>query len=94
MASSSRLGDDTLQLVDLALSTTEGTEPLLCELTSALVFTVSEEFDDAAFVWCETVPRPLISTCLCEKGSGEGGGRTYPETSLTTSLTNAVRLLR
>ena len=58
VTSSSRLGDDTLQLVDLALGATKGTEPLLCELTGALVLAVSEEFDDAAFVWCETVIDP------------------------------------
>lgn len=47
------LGDDTLELIDLGLSTTERTKTLLCQLTGTLVLAVAEEFDNAAFVWGE-----------------------------------------
>lgn len=55
MTGPSGLSDDTLELVDLGLSTAEGTEPLLCELTGTLVLAVTEQFNDTAFVWGEAV---------------------------------------
>jgi hypothetical protein len=51
MGSSAGLGDDSLELVNLGLSTAEGTETLLCELAGALVLAVAEEFDNATLVW-------------------------------------------
>lgn len=47
------LGDDTLELIDLGLSTAERTETLLCQLTGALVLAVAEEFDNTTLVWGE-----------------------------------------
>ena len=44
------LGDDTLHVLNLALATGEGTESLLGELTSALVLSVSQEFDDTTLI--------------------------------------------
>lgn len=51
MTGSARVGDDTLEFVDLGLSTTEGTESLLGKLTGTLVLAVSEQFDDTLLVW-------------------------------------------
>jgi hypothetical protein len=45
-----RLSDDTLELVDLLLGTNEGSEPLLGELAGTLVLGVAEKFDDTALV--------------------------------------------
>jgi hypothetical protein len=53
------LGDDTLELIDLGLSTAEGTKTLLCQLTGTLVLAVAEEFDNAALVWGEARRRKL-----------------------------------
>ena len=47
------LGDDTLELIDLGLSTAERTETLLCQLTGTLVLAVAEEFDNTTLVWGE-----------------------------------------
>lgn len=47
------LGDDTLELINLGLSTAEGTKTLLCQLTGTLVLAVAEQFDNAALVWGE-----------------------------------------
>jgi transcriptional regulator GlxA family with amidase domain len=44
------VGDDALELVDLLLGTAEGTEPLLGELTGALVLAVAQQLDDTALV--------------------------------------------
>jgi hypothetical protein len=55
VTSSSRLSNDTLQLINLRLRTTESTEPLLRQLTRTLVLAVSEEFDDSALVWCKSM---------------------------------------
>lgn len=57
MTSSSGLSDDTLELVDLGLGTSECTESLLGQLTGTLVLAVAEEFDDTALVWGESVLR-------------------------------------
>jgi len=50
VASTAGLGDDTLELVDLSLGTTEGTETLLGELTGALVARVAEQLNNTALV--------------------------------------------
>lgn len=53
--SAARLGDDTLELVDLRLGTAEGSEPLLRELAGALVLAVAQQLNNAALVGGETV---------------------------------------
>jgi len=54
VTSSPRLSNDTLQLIDLGLGTTESTEPLLGQLTRTLVLAVSEEFDNTALIWSKS----------------------------------------
>ena len=92
------------------------TYPLLRQFSRSLFFAVAEEFDDTAFVWCESVdqfPKSqyafLIQILLFYASNsrdrfgpvprvgmeiGIGNGMAYPATSLTTSLTNAVLLLK
>lgn len=100
VASTLALGDDAGHLVNLSLATAEGTEPLLRELARTLVLGVAEEFDNATLVGGEAVHDGLVQVlvvCSGPVGSrpGDGGGdKAYPETSFTTSLTKAVRLLR
>lgn len=53
--STTGLGDDALELIDLSLGTAEGTEPLLGQLTGTLVLAVAEEFDDTALIGSEAV---------------------------------------
>ncbi len=53
--STTRLGDDALELIDLSLGTAEGTEPLLGQLTGTLVLAVSEQFDDTTLVGGEAI---------------------------------------
>lgn len=65
------------------------TYSLLGQFTGTLVLAVTEEFDDATLVWCESV---LIE--LARLNSNFGKVKTYPETSLTISRTKAVRLLK
>jgi len=50
VASTARLGDDTLELIDLLLGTAKGTEPLLGELAGTLVTGVAEQLNDTALV--------------------------------------------
>lgn len=57
------VGDNTLELVDLGLSTTECTESLLCQLACALVLAVTEEFDDTTLIWCESASITVKSAC-------------------------------
>jgi hypothetical protein len=90
MTSSSRLSNDTLQLINLRLRTTESTEPLLRQLTCTLVLAVSEEFDNSALVWCKSIIIVSAHT-LTPSGKKE---ETYPATSFTISLTKAVLLLK
>jgi hypothetical protein len=117
---SSRLSNDTLQLIDLRLGTTESTEllqfhgqhisralmshvlrwntyPLLGQLTRTLVLAIAEEFDNTTLVRGKTVqwqvsrgPSSRSFTIIPVRSNDA----TYPETSLTISLTNAVRLLK
>jgi len=75
VTSSSALSNDTLELVDLGLSTTESTEPLLCELTGTLVLAVAEKFDDTTLIWGETVQRLQIS--LLSPGVGPSRAATW-----------------
>ena len=57
------LSDDLGHLVHLSLRASECAEPLLRELSRALVLAVAEEFDDAALVWCEAVvDKVLVGT--------------------------------
>jgi hypothetical protein len=90
VTSSSRLSNDTLQLINLRLRTTESTEPLLRQLTCTLVLAVSEEFDNSALVWCKSIIIVSAHT-LTPSGKKE---ETYPATSFTISLTKAVLLLK
>lgn len=60
MAGTLALGDDAGHLVDLSLATAEGAEPLLRELTGALVLGVAEEFDNATLVGGEAVDCGLV----------------------------------
>ena len=100
VASTLALGDDAGHLVNLSLATAEGTEPLLSELARALVLGVAEEFDDATLVGGEAVDARLVESWWWRgfptgsRPGGGGGKKAYPETSLTMSLTKAVRLLR
>jgi hypothetical protein len=48
--SSSRLGDHSLQIVNLPLRTSEGTEPLLCQFSGTLVLAVSQQFDHTTLI--------------------------------------------
>jgi hypothetical protein len=89
VTSTAGLGDDTLELINLGLSTAEGTESLLGQLAGALVLAVAEEFDNATLVWGKAIQH--VSSCTI---TTEPSDKTYPETSLTISRTKAVRLLR
>lgn len=87
MTSTARLSNDIGELIDLSLGATEGTEPLLGELTGTLVLAVAEEFDNSALVWGKT-DEQLEFNC-----TQWVDWISYPATSLTMSLTKAVRLL-
>lgn len=50
MTDTAGLGDDAGHLLDLSLGAAEGAEPLLGELTGALVLGVAEQLDNAALV--------------------------------------------
>lgn len=50
VTSTAGLSDDALELVNLGLGTTEGTESLLGELTGTLVLGVAEQLNDSALV--------------------------------------------
>ena len=49
------LRNDLGHLVNLSLRAAERPESLLRQLSRALVLAVTEEFDDAALVWCEAI---------------------------------------
>jgi hypothetical protein len=49
------LRNDFGHVVNLSLRTPEGPEPLLRQLSRALVLAIAQEFDDAALVWCEAI---------------------------------------
>lgn len=68
------------------------TYPLLRQLTGTLVLAVSEQFDNAALIWCETADTTVSIKLF--NGIDLAEDRTYPETSLTISRTKAVLLLR
>lgn len=55
MAGAASLSDDALEVLNLRLSTAEGTEPLLGELTGTLVLGVAEQLNDAALVGSKAV---------------------------------------
>ena len=63
------LGNDGLHVLNLSLATGEGTEPLLSELTSALVLSVSQEFDDTALIGGKT---DNLAGDLADEGSAAG----------------------
>jgi len=48
--SSSRFGNDSLQIVDLSLRTAESTKSLLGQLSRSLVLAVSQQFDNTALI--------------------------------------------
>lgn len=64
------LSDDALHVLNLSLATAEGTEPLLGELTSTLVLSVSQEFDDTALIGGKT---DNLTSDVTNKGSTAGG---------------------
>lgn len=72
------------------------TYSLLSQFTGTLVFAVSEEFDNTTLVWSESVEKGVLARVDTFAGPRADGIllETYPDTSLTISLTNAVRLLR
>ena len=85
------------------------TYPLLRQLPRPLILAVPQQLNHSAFIGRKPVPDPNIHQHLIETNfpvsslpflllSRGGGGRNrkryYPETSLTISLTNAVRLLK
>lgn len=55
VASTARLSDDALELVDLSLGTAKGSEPLLRELTGTLVTAVAEQLNAALLVGAQAV---------------------------------------
>lgn len=57
VAGAASLSDDALEVLNLRLSTAEGTEPLLGELTGTLVLGVAEQLNDAALVGSKAVVR-------------------------------------
>lgn len=61
MTGTARLGDDAGELLNLRLGAGEGSEPLLGELTGALVLAVAEEFDNAALVGSEAGESKKVS---------------------------------
>ena len=50
MTSSPRLGDHTLEFINLRLRTSKCTEPLLRQLAGTLVFAVTEEFNNTTLI--------------------------------------------
>ena len=107
VAGTARLGDDAVHVLDLRLGTAEGVQLprvsghpgravsdnsylFLGELARALVLAVAEQFDDAALIGSEAVEAILVPT----QSVLSAIGKTYPATSLTSSRTKAVRLLR
>lgn len=94
------LGNDLGHLIDLSLRTAESTESLLRKLAGTLVLAVTEEFDDAALVWSKTIDG-VVSVLFTRSFVARrcpliryAFDITYPATSFTISLTNAVLLLR
>jgi hypothetical protein len=71
---------------------TKKTYPLLSQLTGTLILAVSEQFNDTTLIWCKTVQMEPLE--ICSDDIEMGNDRTYPETSLTISRTNAVLLLK
>lgn len=67
MAGTAGLGDDTLELINLGLSTAEGTKTLLCELAGTLILGVAEQLNDAALVWGKA--RNLLDDLANEGGA-------------------------
>lgn len=55
LVSTTGLGDDALELIDLSLGTAKGTEPLLGQLTGTLVLAVAEKFDNTTLIGSEAV---------------------------------------
>lgn len=53
------------------------TYPLLCELTGTLVLAVTEQFNDSALVWCETIEKMISRLFTLEKN-----GRNIPRNLL------------
>lgn len=66
MTGSSGFGNDTSQLVDLALCPTERTEPALGQFSGLLVLRVSDQFHHPTFVWGE-------ASDLTDDGADKGG---------------------
>ena len=85
MTSSPGVGDHTLELVNLGLSTSEGTKTLLRQLACALVLAVTEEFDDTTLVWCESVKRDTKISFYSnfERGEWRGGYKSKEKKKLT-----------
>lgn len=93
MTGSPALSDDLCHLVDLALGTAESSESLLCELAGALVLAVSEEFDNAALVWCEAVGGEEACQCLFIRGIGrssDGRGLACMESDIPRDLLDNI----
>jgi hypothetical protein len=65
----SGLGDDSLHVLNLSLATGEGTEPLLGELTSSLVLSVSQKFDDTTLIGGKT---DNLAGDVTDEGSAAG----------------------
>lgn len=65
----SGLGDDSLHVLNLFLATGEGTEPLLGELASSLVLSVSQKFDDTTLIRGKT---SNLTGDVTDEGSAAG----------------------
>lgn len=74
--------------IGIRISFNGNTYPLLSQLTGTLVLAVSEKFDNTTLIWCKTILCQSQFPLLLRRIGA------YPETSLTISLTKAVRLLK
>jgi hypothetical protein len=74
------------------------TYPLLGQLTGTLVLAVSEKFDDTTLIGSEAIKKSYNQYWFLHffylKKRTRDMYKTHPATSLTTSRTKAVRLLR
>lgn len=48
-----RSGNDFVHFFNLSLSSTESSQSLLCDLSSSLFTSVSDQFDQSSFVWSQ-----------------------------------------
>ncbi|GAO52282.1 hypothetical protein G7K_6362-t1 [Saitoella complicata NRRL Y-17804] len=94
LVSTTRLGDDGGELVDLSLGTAERTEPVLGKLAGTLVLGVAEQLNDTAFVGGETIELMYaVGTCITDvvrKCSPNRGKRQGPSAQCHTPLIQSI----